>query len=124
MTKDELLTRLTILHDQNVINEQAYEVTSMAFERLIEFLQLDDVIQAEMLFTHLPTALTRISQGEEVEGPSEEILAEIMLSNYYSLAKQQVEYVEEIWGNALPKAETDFLLLHYTTVITINKGGN
>ena len=124
MTKDELLTRLTILRDQNVINEQAYEVTNMAFERLIEFLQIDDVIQAEMLFTHLPTALTRISQGEEVEGPSEEMLAEIMLSNYYSLAKQQVEYIEGIWRNALPKAEIDFLLLHYTTVITINKGGN
>ena len=124
MTRDELLTRLTILRDQNVINEQAYEVTTMAFEKLIEFLQIDDVTQAEMLFTHLPTALTRISQGEAVEGPSEEMLAEIMLSNYYSLAKQQVEYVEEIWGNALPKAEIDFLLLHYTTVITLNKGGN
>ena len=124
MTKDELLTRLTILHDQNVINEQAFEVTTTAFEKLIEYLQIDNVIQAEMLFTHLPTALTRISQGEEVDGPSEEMLAEVILSNYYPFAKQQVEYVEEIWENALPKAEIDFLLLHYTTVITINKGGN
>ena len=34
MTKEELLTRLTILRDQKVINEQAYEVTNMAFEKL------------------------------------------------------------------------------------------
>ena len=124
MTKDELLTRLTILRDQNVINEQAFEVTNIAFEKLIEFLQIDDVTQAEMLFTHLPTALTRISQGEEVEGPSEEILAEIIQSNYYPIAKQQVAYIERVWKNTLPKAEIDFLLLHYTTVITLNKGGN
>ena len=80
----------------------------MAFEKLIEFLQIDDVTQAEMLFTHLPTALTRISQGEEVDGPSEEILAEIILSNYYSLAKQQVEYIEGIWEMRYQKRKLIF----------------
>ncbi|WP_210467977.1 PRD domain-containing protein [Sporosarcina sp. 6E9] len=124
MTKDELRTRLTILRDQHVINERAYEVTNMAFDKLIECLQVDDVTQAEMLFTHLPTALTRISQGEDVEGPSAEMLVEIKQSEYYPIARQQVDYIESVWKEAIPKAEIDFLLLHYTNVITINQGGN
>jgi|SRR5690625_640689 len=124
MTIEELITRLTILRDQDVINEQAYEVTNMAFEKLTESLQSDVVIQAEMLFTHLPSALTRIAEGEDVEGPPGETIAEIIESNYFSLAKQHVDYIERVWKDVLPKAEVDYLLLHYTTVIAVNKGGN
>lgn len=123
MNKEELSMRLEILHEQNVINNRAYEVTFSAFENLTETLEMNDIKQAEMLFTHLPTALTRISQGENVEEVSDGMLTEIKQSPLYPLAKEQVDYVVEMWGNPLPQAEIDYLLLHYTTVMTLNRGG-
>lgn len=124
MNSQELTTRLTILSVQDVIDEQAGTITTQAFENLKVLLETDDVKQAEMLFTHLPAALTRIDSQSDIEGPSEEVLSEIKESPYFTLAERQVRTIEEVNGAAFPQSEFDYLLLHYTTVITINKGGN
>jgi|SRR5690625_1575100 len=124
MNKTDLVMRLDILRDQDVIAKEAYEVTIEAFERLIKVLEKEEITQAEMLFTHLPTALTRIAKGEDVEGPSEDMLKEVMEHEDYSLAKTQVDALEVSWQKDLPKSEYEYLLLHYTNVISLNKGGN
>ena len=123
MKKSELTMRLDILLDQHVINKQAYDVTVTAFESLLNAIGKEDIEQAEMLFTHLPTALTRTNIGEEVERPSSEIISEIQKSDHFSLAEAQVGELERLWGKKLPIGEKEYLYMHYCNVIQINKGG-
>src|SRR5690625_911397 len=123
MNQEDLAIRLKTLIEQDSSQKEAYDVTIEACEKLIKVLEKDDIKQAEMLFTHLPTALTRIAKGEGVEGPNEDMLQEVIEHEYYPLAKQQVDELKRSWQKDLPKSEYDYLLLHYTNVISMNKGG-
>jgi len=73
----ELEERLQLLADQQVITPKAQEITVLSFKRLLQLLEKQNIDQAEMLFTHLPMALTRIEKGEKVESPVESILNEV-----------------------------------------------
>ncbi|CDQ40337.1 MULTISPECIES: PRD domain-containing protein [Virgibacillus] len=115
--------RLQILVLGDVISKQASYTTSAAFQYLVDKLKLHDLEQSEMLFTHLPSALTRIEKRETMEAPAPEIIEEIRRSTHYREAEKQVRYVEKEWGNELPQEEKEFLYMHYTNVISINKGG-
>lgn len=123
MNLQEYKERLTILIEQEVITEQAYDVALLAFRQLLEVLNKTEVEQAEMLFTHLPMALTRISKGENVEGPAAEIVNEIYNSPNFSVARSQVEWIEEKWNKILPQGEKDYLYMHYSTILNINIQG-
>jgi len=120
----ELQQRLDMLLKGDVISQHASEVTEKAFQRLLDELQVTEIFQAEMLFTHLPTALTRMDREEELEGPSEEIMKEVKSSSYYSKAMGEIDMVEKNFEIVLPQEERDFLAMHYTNVFQINKGGN
>lgn len=124
MTIEELKERLQILLEQDVINKKGYDVSATAFEKLTDNLHKQDVEQAEMLFTHLPTALLRIENNEEVESPEQTVMEEVENSRYFSLAKAHVAFIEENWGKPLPDGEREFLQMHYTNVLNVNKGGD
>lgn len=119
----ELEKRLDVLVEGNVISKRASMITISAFGNLNQELGVDGLKQAEMLFTHLPAALTRIENGEELEGPDTNINDEIKGSTHYPIAQRQVTFIEEIWKEALPQEEKDFLYLHYINVIHFNSGG-
>src|SRR5690625_3759615 len=123
MNKEDLAIRLNILLEQDVIQKEAYDVTIEAFEKLIKVSEKNDIKKEKMIFKQLPTALNRIAKGEGVEGPNEDMLQEVMEHEYYPLAKQQVDELKRSWQKDLPKSEYDYLLLHYTNVISMNKGG-
>lgn len=112
--------RLQILLEQNVITNEAYSVAEKAFTHFTAIVGKDEIEQAEMLFTHLPMALTRIENGEEVEKPAAEIMKEIEQSSHFELAKQQVGFVQELWNKALPQGEIEYLYMHYVTVLNEN----
>lgn len=121
MTLEEYKARLDILLEQKVISEKASETALLAFLKLLEELNMSNLEQAEMLFTHLPMALDRCMDGANtLEGPSAEVMNEIYQTNYFSLAKTQVESIEEGWGVSLPEEERNYLYMHYTTVLNIN----
>lgn len=119
----ELEERLQLLADQKVISPKAQEVTILSFKKLLQLLEKQDIDQAEMLFTHLPMALTRIENGEKVESPMESIINQVKSSEHFSKAKEQVACMEKLWKKPLPVEEKEFLYMHYTNVINLNTEG-
>jgi hypothetical protein len=124
MNLTELKERLQILAENNVISFRAAALTTQAFTHLQQTLNKDDIQNSEMLFTHLPSAITRIERGEEIGAPMPEILTEIKASKYYSEVVQQVNFIEGLHRSNLPKEEQDYLMIHYTNVYQQNEGGS
>ncbi|GAA0443858.1 MAG: PRD domain-containing protein [Bacillota bacterium] len=124
MNVAELEDRLHILVLGEVITKEACHITLAAFQELVNELELEEVDQAEMLFTHLPSALTRIERGEALEAPSPAIMEEVKQSAYYLDAERHVNKVQQSWEKELPQEEKEFLYMHYTNVLAMNKGGN
>lgn len=124
MNLTQLKERLQILAENNVISFRAAALTTQAFTHLQKLLNTDDIQNSEMLFTHLPTALTRIERGEEIGAPMPEILTEIKASKYYSEVVQQVKFIEDLHRSNLPTEEQDYLMIHYTNVYQQNEGGS
>src|SRR5699024_11812001 len=94
MTLEELEERLQVLLDGDAITDTSHQITIQVFEELKKRLNRQDIVQAEMLFTHLPMALTRIDEGESVEGPNDDIMEEIRLSPYFEVAEELVAYID------------------------------
>ncbi|WP_226643156.1 PRD domain-containing protein [Mesobacillus subterraneus] len=124
MNSTNLKERLSILAENDVISFRSAELATKAFEQLQRVLQREEINSSEMLFTHLPTAITRIERGEEIGAPMPEILNEIKTSKFYPEVVQQVKYIESLHGYKLPQEEWDYLLIHYTNVFLQNEGGN
>lgn len=118
MNLAELELRLDLLVEGNVVSPSARSITVDAFQHLLETLDTNEVKQAEMLFTHLPTALTRMENREALDAfASEAMMEEVRKSRGYHLAKEQVRRIEQEWKGGLPEEEKEFLYLHYTNVI-------
>ncbi|MUV37079.1 hypothetical protein JNUCC1_00885 [Lentibacillus sp. JNUCC-1] len=98
MNMEDYRKRLDILIEQSVITKTAYDVAFSAFDELTKILGKSDITQAEMLFTHLPMALTRTNSGEEVEKPNDAIMEEVRASEHFDTAQAQVDFVERKWG--------------------------
>jgi hypothetical protein len=124
MNLSVLKERLQILAENNVISFRSAELTTKAFTQLQQVLHTEDIEASEMLFTHLPTAITRIERGEEIGAPMPEILTEIKSSKFHSEVVQQVNFIENLHGADLPQEELDYLMIHYTNVFQQNKGGS
>ncbi|WP_409271289.1 PRD domain-containing protein [Neobacillus sp. SCS-31] len=113
--------RLSILLDSEVITEKSAKICLDAFQRLVRRLGAENIEGSEMLFTHLPTAISRIERGEEIEGPIPELMEEVRQSEWFNEAMAEIRYLETIHGKPLPPEEIDYLLLHYTTVFSQNQ---
>lgn len=123
MNLEALLERTEILLKQNVITQKAYDVSIQAFKNLQTFIGKSYIEHAEMLFTHLPMAITRISSGGDVTGPDNLILEEIKNSPYFGEAETQVAMIEKNLGEPLPTGEKNYLMLHFVNVIQQNLEG-
>lgn len=124
MNSAQLKERLDILLASSVVSTKAADITALAFKHLSSLLKKDAINGAEMLFTHLPAALTRIEKGEQLEPPHPALLEEVKQSAQASLGMKEIDYVQQQWKEQLPQEEIDFLLIHYTNVLEMNKGGN
>jgi hypothetical protein len=124
MILTELKERLNILLASNVITARAADVAFVAFIHLQSSLKKKDIDQAEMLFTHLPMALSRIEKLETVEAPNPDMLTEVNNSPHAPRARIEIAYVQTLWKQSLPQEELDYLLIHYATILHINEGGN
>lgn len=69
MILTELKERLDILLTSDVISTKAADVALEAFIHLQSSLKKKDIDQAEMLFTHLPMALSRIEKMRRWKPP-------------------------------------------------------
>lgn len=123
MNIEQLEERLLLLVDQEVITTHASNVTKLAFENLLANLNVSDLGQAEMLFTHLPLALSRIGSDEAVEKPAPETMREILDSPHFDVVENQVTFIEEKWGEKLPEEEKGYLYMHYMNIINLTTGG-
>lgn len=121
MDLKECTERLDILLNQKVISPTSYEITLLLFKFLQTDLGKEDLAEAEMLFTHLPMALTRIENGEDIQGPPQEILREVRESEYFKKVEGHLGQLEQTWGKKLPQEETEFLYIHYINVFNSNK---
>lgn len=124
MILTELNERLDILLTSAVITKKAAEVAANAFIHLQSTLKKDEINQAEMLFTHLPMALSRIEKEEKVEAPHPDLLTEVKNSPYSAQAGREIDYVQTLWTGRLPQEELDYLLMHYAALLQLNEGGN
>jgi hypothetical protein len=124
MILTELKQRLDILLTSDVITAKAADVALEAFIHLQSSLKKNNLDQAEMLFTHLPMALSRIEKNETVEAPHPDMLTEVNNSPHAPQASIEITYVQTVWKQSLPQEELDYLLIHYATLLHINEGGN
>lgn len=122
MDQQELKNRLDVLLEQDVITNQAYSVTTAAYDKTADILNTDQIEQGEMLFTHLSMALTRLANGDQVEGPDMAIMKEVSQSENFTKAKRLLKFVEQTWGDELPEEEKNFLNMHFTNILNINEG--
>ncbi|RDU37008.1 PRD domain-containing protein [Neobacillus piezotolerans] len=120
MNIKDLKERLSILLDSEVITERSASICLEACKQLLKRLGAEHIEGSEMLFTHLPTAISRIERGEEIEGPMPELMGEVRQSQWFDEAMEEIRYVETIHGKPLPPEEIDYLLLHYTNVFLQN----
>jgi len=121
MDLKDLKERLAILTASDVVTEKSEKICLDAFSQLQKRLGTELMESAEMLFTHLPIAITRIERGEEIEAPIPELMAEVKQSEWFNEAMEEITYIETNHGKPLPPEEVDYLLLHYTTVFSQNK---
>ncbi|WP_316569089.1 PRD domain-containing protein [Neobacillus sp. YIM B06451] len=121
MDIQSLEERLSILLDSGVITEKSASICLDAFKQLLRLFGAEKIEGSEMLFTHLPTAISRIERGEEIDGPMPELMEEVRQSEWFDEAMQEIRYIETIHGKPLPPEEIDYLLLHYTTVFSQNQ---
>ncbi|PLR94462.1 PRD domain-containing protein [Bacillus sp. T33-2] len=124
MNITELRERLSLLTQSNVISHRSADLTLKAFQQMQLILGTDDIQSAEMLFTHLPCAITRIERGEDIEAPMPELLKEIPQTDYYPLVLKEIKHIESLHGYPLPDGEIGYLLIHYTNVFKQNRGGH
>jgi hypothetical protein len=123
MNKYELKERLAILQLSKSITNEAAKVTEKAFDHLIKSLTKDNILQGEMLFTHLPLALTRLTMGEEIAEPSEAILDEAKKTAHLEKVNDEILYIEQQWGKELIFEEKGYLIIHYSLIFQLNLGG-
>ncbi|MGG3467303.1 PRD domain-containing protein [Neobacillus pocheonensis] len=120
MDRVELKERLELLLPAGVISEKAADITTRAFENLASIMNKTDILQSEMLFTHLPSALTRLEKGEKIEGPPEAFLDEVKEAGFMDLVEKEINFIEKEFEMILPIEEKNYLLLHYTSVFQQN----
>ncbi|PLR80611.1 PRD domain-containing protein [Bacillus sp. V33-4] len=123
MIKEELDERLKVLQLSETITNTAAIVTKNAFEHLTSTLKREQVLQGEMLFTHLPMALTRLARGEKIEQPPEAVVNEALSSGFKEKTNNEIFNIEQQWGSGLPEAEKDYLYIHYSLIFQLNSGG-
>jgi hypothetical protein len=122
MNKEELKERLSIFLLAKTITDEAAQVTEKAFDYLTQSLNQDNILQGEMLFTHLPLALTRLYTREEIEAPPEAVLNEAKQTVHLKKVLDEILYIEKQWGRELPIEEKGYLIIHYSVIFQANIG--
>ncbi|GGP07612.1 MULTISPECIES: PRD domain-containing protein [Oceanobacillus] len=121
MNKLEMNKKLTILLNGQIITKQAYDVTNQTYDFLAAKLKKEPIENSEMFWVHLCIALTRIKKGEELEGPSREVVNDIYQTPYKEEIKEVIEYIKHQFHYELPKEEQDYFYLHLHGVIENNR---
>lgn len=121
MKKDELNQNLTILKENKIITDSAYAITKDTYDFLSEKYNKEDLTDSNMFWTHMCMALTRIEQGESIEGPMEEIVMEIRQTPYKVEIEEIITFVQTRFQHEIPKEEQDFFYLHLHQVLDKNQ---
>lgn len=114
--------RLEILKAGDVISEEASTIAEEAIQRLSSHVQKTlPQNKVEMLVTHLASALTRISRGDSIDAPPEELLSEIEKSDQINIANREITWIQSNWEDQIPLAEIAFLRIHYVSIFQETK---
>lgn len=120
MNKTELMERLDVLQTTDVVTKAAADITANTFDHLVLTIGHNDILQGEMLFTHLCMALTRLERGEKIEPPPAALLPDIERAGFTEKTNEEIQFIEEQLGSTLPDAEKGYLHLHYASVFQQN----
>ncbi|MFB1050700.1 PRD domain-containing protein [Paraliobacillus sp. JSM ZJ581] len=121
MKKKEVNGKLDILLETQTITSQAYQVTNQTFDFMKNSFQCETIKHSEMFWVHMAMALTRIENGETVEGPSNAILQEVYQTPHRKEIEKVISYVSAAINEELPKEERGFFYLHLHGVVENNK---
>ncbi|WP_347548625.1 PRD domain-containing protein [Pseudalkalibacillus hwajinpoensis] len=109
--------RLEILKAGDVISADASVIAEKAVQRLTR--QAGSTLpqnKVEMLVTHLATALTRISRGEIIDSPPDQLVVEVEKSDQINEAVKEITWVQSMWNEKIPESELSFLKIHYVSI--------
>nr|WP_269448607.1 PRD domain-containing protein [Metabacillus kandeliae] len=109
--------RLEILYENKAITHLSKEICESAIDR---FIKPDQEESYAMLVTHLAMAITRHERKEAMEGPPEEMMAEIRQSFHLSEAEEKVNWIEAKMPG-FPEEEKQFLLMHFVSALNNEK---
>ncbi|WP_273831975.1 PRD domain-containing protein [Guptibacillus sedimenti] len=109
--------RLDILKAGDVISSEASTIAEQAVQRLSSQTQKPlPQNKVEMLVTHLASALTRISRGDSIDAPPDELILEIEKSDLIGVAKREISWIQSNWAEEIPQSEMAFLKIHYVSI--------
>ncbi|MBU5268077.1 PRD domain-containing protein [Virgibacillus proomii] len=121
MERLEIQGKLNILLTNQVITQNASDITLSTYDFLTKKFNVKIIQDSEMFWTHLCMALTRIERGEEIEGPPEAILKEIDTMSHKETIEEIITYVDSQISKKLPSEEKNYFYLHLHRVIESNK---
>lgn len=104
-------TRLQILHDAQVINQEVYQGMLAVLDRLEQHWQLPlGHAQGEMMITHMANAMMRAQRGEPIPAIDAGVLAEVHASEDYARVLAMHHDLLSLFSFAVPDYEQGYLL--------------
>lgn len=104
-------TRLQILHDAQVIDQDVYHGMLAVVARLEQHWQLRiRHAQGEMMITHMANAMMRSRHGDVIPAIDDEVLSEIASSDRYANIQEIHHDLLSLFTFAVPAHEQGYLL--------------
>lgn len=111
-----LKTRMMILNQGNVIDDEIKAFMDASIDLLHEEFPSVDDEKMVMLTTHLAMASQRIKNGEIVDFMDDALFSQITQTEHYAKASDVITKLNEIAIIKFPKSEEQFILLHICNI--------
>ncbi len=114
--------RLTILYDNNVIDQDVYEICVRLHDTFMIEKGFIDAEAYTVAMTHVAMAMNRVKSGDVVNPMDEMILNELKGHKCFVLVKKDVEDIVDHFSFTVPDSELQYLWLHFLNIYN-EKGG-
>jgi len=115
----DILIRLNILLENNVITEEVYYKIKEIIRELKEKYNVEITEEnGGMFITHLSAALTRINNGQPLEIIDEGVMEQIKLESCYTKTVEVMKRIQDICNVVFPREEEIFILTYLCTILS------
>lgn len=116
--KEQLIERLQILKDANLIIPSVAEFCLKAVDYILEVKPDADAERLGMLITHLAMGTQRLVAQTEEYPVDENILLEVKQEPTFAEAERMAEAIISMSGFIFSKTESDFLKIHLCNLLS------